>query len=87
MRQQHERLVREAGQFKSTYTHLVEGLFLAPSHMSVGIQLADMVAGAVWRKFERGDDTFFNAIEPAFRRSREGQIDGFGLVKFPKDWV
>jgi hypothetical protein len=42
------------------------------------------VAGAVWRKFERDDDRWFTLIEKSFRRSRTGQVDGFGLVKVPK---
>lgn len=85
MRSQHERLVRESGKFTSTYTHFVEGLFFAPSHLSVGIQLADMVAGAVWRKFERDDSHFFDQIKTSFRSNRAGEIKGFGLVKFPND--
>jgi hypothetical protein len=86
MRQQHERLVHETGQNTSSYTNLVEGLFFAPSHMSVGIQLADMVAGAVWRKFERDDSTYFDVIQQSFRSSKDGTINGYGLVKFPRNW-
>lgn len=86
MRIQHERLVRETGQYTSTYTHFVEGLFFSPSHMSVGIQLADMVAGATWRKFERNDPTYFNQIKSSFRKKPSGEINGFGLVKFPGTW-
>ncbi len=43
--------------------NFIEGLFLAPSHHSVGIQFADMVAGAVFRKYEKGDDGFYSHIE------------------------
>ncbi|WP_434713473.1 DUF3800 domain-containing protein [Rhizobium sp. YTUHZ045] len=59
-------------------------MFLAPSHMSVGVQFADMVAGAIWRRFESGDETWFDAIKPAFRTSPDGKIDGFGICRFPK---
>ena len=86
MRIQHERLVRDSGKYTSTYTHFVEGLFFSPSHLSVGVQLADMVAGATWRKFEREDDTFFDQIKRSFRCKANGDIDGYGLVQFPKDW-
>lgn len=86
MRQQHERLVRESGKFTSTYSNFVEGLFFAPSHLSVGIQLADMVAGATWRAFERGDASFFDQIKGSFRAKPSGEIDGYGLVKFPTAW-
>src|SRR5690606_4571137 len=50
MRQQHQRLVGTTNPYSSNYLNLIEGLFLAPSHMSVGIQFADMVAGAIWRR-------------------------------------
>ncbi|WP_413874186.1 DUF3800 domain-containing protein [Albidovulum sp.] len=86
MRQQHERLVRESGKYTSTYTNFVEGLFFAPSHMSIGIQLSDMVAGATWRAFERDDRRFFDQIKGSFRAKPTGEIDGFGLVKFPTIW-
>jgi hypothetical protein len=46
-----------------THQNLIEGVFLAPSHLSVGIQLADMVAGAVYRKFSRQDNRFFDLIK------------------------
>lgn len=54
------------------------------SHMSVGVQLADMVAGAIGRKFNVGDDKYFQTLTGSFRASPSGNIEGFGLVKFPK---
>jgi hypothetical protein len=45
-----------------------------------------MIAGAIGRKFNANDDTFFKMVEPSFRASNRGVIDGFGLVKFPKTW-
>jgi hypothetical protein len=84
----HERLLGSGGEFISTYENLIEGIFLQPSNMSIGIQLADMVAGAVWRNFERNDERWFNLLKPSFRCSRDGLIDGYGLVKFPKaNWI
>ena len=84
MREQHERLVREASRYTSTYTYFIESIFFAPSHMSVGIQLVDMVAGAIWRYHEHGDSTWMDLIEPAFRTDPHGRIDGFGVARFPK---
>ena len=52
MRIQHQRLVEQDHIFGSRYGNLIEGLFLTPSHLSVGVQLCDMVAGAIGRKFE-----------------------------------
>ena len=84
LRQVHQKLLYAKSSTISSYDNLVEGLFLEPSHLSVGIQLADMVAGAVWRKFERGDATWFDALEPTLRRSPAGSIDGWGIVRSPK---
>jgi hypothetical protein len=63
---------------------LVESLFFQPSETSVGVQLADMVAGAVWRKFEKGDDFWYQHLEPAIRKSEDGRVEGYGIIKFPK---
>lgn len=45
------------------FKNLIEGLFVAPSHLSTGIQFADMVTGAIYRKFEQNDDKYFNKIK------------------------
>lgn len=84
LRSQHQRLVFSERQYTSTYQNFVEGLFFAPSHMSVGIQLSDMVAGAIWRRFEANDTKWFEHIEPSLRRSRSGRIDSYGICRFPK---
>ncbi len=84
MRQQHERLVREAGPHTSNYSSFVESLFFSPSHMSVGIQLVDMIAGAIWRAQTHNDRTWYDKLRPSFRSSPTGQIDGFGIARFPK---
>lgn len=68
----------------SSYKNLVEGVFIAPSHLSVGIQFADMVAGAVLRNFAKNDSRFFDQIKETFRKSEDGKIEGFGIIKFPK---
>ena len=46
--------------------YLIEGVFVAPSHLSLGIQLADIVGGAVYRKFVRHDARYFDLIAPLF---------------------
>lgn len=83
LRSHHEKLLHSASGFTSKYENLIEGLFIHPSNLSVGIQLADMVAGAVWRKFERKDDRYYNLLEPSLRRSRAGIVAGYGIVKYP----
>ncbi len=88
LRMHHQMLLHSSAKVTSNYRNLIEGLFLEPSNQSIGIQLADMVAGAVWRKFERNDDRWYQMVEPSLRRSRDGTIDGFGVVRMPKtNWV
>lgn len=85
MRSQHERLIRESGKYTSNYANFIESLFFAPSHLSIGIQLADMVAGAIWRAQAYGDRTWYDRLRPSFRQSPTGTIDGWGLARFPKN--
>ena len=81
----HDKLLIGNHSSHSSYHNLIEGLFIAPSHFSVGIQLADMVAGAILRNSKNGDTRFFNQLKKSFRSSPTGDINGFGLVKFPKE--
>jgi hypothetical protein len=67
--------------FISNYDNIVEGLFMADSHLSTGVQLADMVAGAIWHKEARGKDRWFNVIEPRVRRDPAGSTAGWGIVR------
>lgn len=80
----HEHLLIPRRTFTSDYKNLVESLFFLPSDTSVGIQLADMVAGAVWRKYEKGDDYWYQRLEPAMRKSATGVVEGYGIIKQPK---
>lgn len=85
LRQYHEKLLHSSSALTSKYKNLVEGLFIHPSNLSVGIQLADMVAGAVWRKYERNDSKYYDLLKPSLRKDADGKEDGFGIVKFPKN--
>ncbi len=88
LRSHHQRLLHAAGGFTSDYKNLIESVFLQPSHQSIGIQLADLVAGAVWRRYERDDDRFLKLADKSFRRSESGRVMGYGIVKVPKfGWV
>ena len=80
----HARLLLGQHDAHSNYANLVEGVFIAPSHLSVGIQFADMVGGAVLRRFKAGDSRFYDQIAGTFRKSEDGRIEGFGLIQFPK---
>ncbi len=88
LRAQHQKLIHSTGKFISTYTNIVETLFFAPSHLSVGVQLADMISGAVWRKYERNDAEWYDFVEPTMRKNTKGVVEGYGLIKMPKNgWV
>ena len=43
----------------------------------------DMVAGAVHRSFQSGDNRFAEMIKGSFRTSPSGKISGYGLVRMP----
>lgn len=84
LRRHHHELVDQSGQTSSKYSNLVESIQFAPSHFSVGLQLADMVAGAISRYFQSNDDRFVRLLLSSFRTSAEGKVEGYGLVKMPK---
>lgn len=84
IRDQHQRLVEQEGAYTSSYLNMIEGLFLQPSHQSVGIQLADMIAGGIWRQWGANDARWIEILRPSFRKSSSGRIDGYGIARFPK---
>ena len=88
LRAHHQMLIHSTAAFTSKYGNLIESLLLQPSNLSIGVQLADMVAGAVWRKYERGDERWFDLMKPSLRTSTMGKVDGYGIIKVPKNgWV
>lgn len=86
LRELHHKLLNSEKGTISSYGNMIEGLFIAPSHLSIGIQFADMVAGAVFRAYKTEDKRFAEQIKASFRTSPAGKIEGYGLVKFPKGW-
>jgi uncharacterized protein DUF3800 len=84
LRHLHQKLLTGSKKHFSVYENLIEGVFIAPSHLSVGIQFADMVAGAVYRNFVRKDARYFDLIKASFRKGAAGQVEGYGLVRWPK---
>jgi len=84
LRELHHKLMTSQEWHTSAYDRIIEGVFIAPSHLSVGIQFADMVAGAVYRYYSASDKRFIGQIEGAFRQSPTGKVEGYGLVFFPR---
>jgi hypothetical protein len=89
LRHHHQRLLGQANMNMAQYNNILETIFLTPSHLSVGIQFADMVAGAIGRRFnsnQQGADKFYNLIAGSFRKNpNTGAHEGYGLVRFPAD--
>lgn len=83
LRNLHHKLMIVDRENYSNFNNLIEGLFIAPSHLSVGIQFADIVAGAIFRKYEKDDDKYYEQIKNSIR-NKNGNILGYGIVKFPK---
>ncbi|HSX11181.1 MAG TPA: DUF3800 domain-containing protein [Chlamydiales bacterium] len=82
----HNNLLKSSSSWKSKYANLVEHLFLSPSHYSIGLQFADLIAGAIFRYFEHQDKRWYQLIEGSIRKDpHKGETtDGFGLVRIPK---
>ena len=56
-------------------TNLADVPFFVDSKVTRGIQYADLVAYAMWRKYERGDSDFFDVIADWFD-SEGGVVHG-----------
>lgn len=83
LQRRHHGLIEEEAPMFANYRNYIETIFLTPSHNSVGIQFADMIAGAIGRRYNSGDAHYFDKIEGSFRKSPNGKVEGFGIVKFP----
>jgi len=44
--------------------NILNNVNFCPSHLSAGLQLADFVASAIWRNYERNDNVWYNFIDP-----------------------
>jgi len=66
---------------------IVEGLFLSPSHYSIGLQCADLVVAATVAS-QRGigqGSGFFKQLAGRFARHPvTGEVEGVGLKRFPE---
>lgn len=79
----HYALLNNHDSHRADYNNLVEGVFIAASHHSVGVQFADLVAGAVYRKVSRGDSSFYDVIRGNIRCRSNGDVNGYGIISVP----
>lgn len=84
-RAHHETLTSKQGKTNSGYDRFVEGLFLQDSAHSVGVQIADFVAGAIHRGYCTDDGEHASIIKPRIRQKPNGSILGHGIVHHPRD--
>ena len=74
---------RSLGTHYINFPNFCESLVFIDSNYSCGIQCADFCAGAIHKKFESNDDSFFNILLPAIRCNKNNNISGYG-IKFYK---
>jgi len=48
--------------------NILNNVNFCPSHMSSGLQLADFVAGAIWRKYETEDERHYKLLDSLWER-------------------
>ena len=76
---------RAFGHRWGTITNLVDVPFFVDSKATRGIQYADLVAYAMWRKYERGDGEFFDVIANWFD-SEGGVVHGLHHYRSQDDF-
>ena len=89
------RLLREAyseifcsGDFIKRYGHIKDSLNLEFSHHSIGIQIADYIAGCFngfLRGYEDSMNIFIERVYPIIRKNSRGNPVGYGVREVPKN--
>ena len=89
------KLIREAyhslyvnGDFIREYVHIKDGINFDDSQHSVGVQLADYIAGCSvgFLKGYRGSkEMFCKVVSPRLRQNGDGDPFGYGLREVPRD--
>jgi len=82
--------IRANGSFLSKYKKIKDSLSFEDSNHSIGIQMADYVAGATGaflrsqssENFQKGKEMFENHVRP-FIRQKDGSCLGFGICEIP----
>ena len=72
--------------FIKEYKNLKDTLNFEPSHHSVGIQLADYLAGCFngfMKGFDRSTEIFKNIIYPLVRKNPNEDTLGWGIIEIP----
>ena len=79
--------LRDTGTPYMKLDRIVEGLFLGPSHLSVGLQCADLIV-SIAAAAERGNAQargYLRKLLPRFaRHPATGELEGVGIKRFPE---
>ena len=81
--------------FIKKYSHIKDSLNIEYSHHSIGIQLADFIAGCSLgffrctilnnKNFDNSKRIFLSYVKPYLRRQPNGEIIGYGIKEVPRD--
>ena len=69
---------KNMGTYFVKFPNFCDSLIFVNSDYSAGIQLADFCAGAIFRKYEGNDESFFNILQKSIRKHK-GSIEGAGI--------
>ncbi|SNS50663.1 DUF3800 domain-containing protein [Rhodococcoides kyotonense] len=72
------------GSFYMPFDRIIESISFMPSDESVGVQMADLVAGAFGRYMNTSDPGYARLLWPHLRRSAGGLVHGYGIKLFPR---
>lgn len=75
-------LIKNGTKF-ATIDHLIDGVKVSPSHHSIGLQVADFVAGAIHRWVEHDDDRYLQIIYGNLHTDWTGDPLGAGVKRYP----
>jgi len=80
--------IYNSGDFIAKYTHIKDSMSFELSHQSVGIKMADYICGAFrgcLQGFNYSKEVFASFVYPKVRRSKEGELLGYGIREVPKN--
>ncbi|MDO1559844.1 DUF3800 domain-containing protein [Brevundimonas sp. 2R-24] len=84
LRDYHAEVTERLSTFTSDFKHLVERVMLTDSQHSVGVQLADLCAGALCRSYTKDEPYWLEMLRSNIRAHPIKGIDGYGVVHWPK---
>ncbi|UQB90879.1 MULTISPECIES: DUF3800 domain-containing protein [Mycobacterium] len=72
-----------SGSFYTRFDKLVDAISFMPSHESIGVQMADLIAGGFNRYLNSEDPGYVRILWPKLRANGAGRVHGFGVKLFP----